>query len=99
METRNEIGDQEDKEDLEKRKQPWTGGLERCGCRPMPPGGNKVKKKKNSRITFLSHFLLYDGLIRYFLLFFYFFFFSSKSVKVPFSKVVLSRNFLVVYTP
>jgi hypothetical protein len=24
-------------------------GLERCGCRPMPPGGQKVKKKKNKK--------------------------------------------------
>jgi hypothetical protein len=31
LEKGNGIGDQEDKE--------------RCGCRPMPPGGEKMKKK------------------------------------------------------
>jgi hypothetical protein len=40
-------GDQENKEDLERFGEKALGqeGLERCGCRPMLPGGKKVKKK------------------------------------------------------
>jgi hypothetical protein len=58
LETRNGIGDQEDKEDLERSGEKVLGqeGLERCGCRPMPPGGQKLKKETqdlwmNNKIT------------------------------------------------
>jgi hypothetical protein len=42
LETRDGIGDQEDKE-----------GLERCDCRPMPPGGQKMKKNNNTKCVIL----------------------------------------------
>jgi hypothetical protein len=53
----NEIGDQEDKEDFQRSGENSLGqeGLERCGCRSMPPGGQKVKKKKPGE---LPHFIL-----------------------------------------
>jgi hypothetical protein len=40
-------GDQDDKKDIERTRENSLGqeGLERCGCRPMPPGGQRVKKK------------------------------------------------------
>jgi hypothetical protein len=35
-------------------------GLERCGCRPMPPGGEKVKKKKiYNKIYIVSYFIAF----------------------------------------
>jgi hypothetical protein len=51
MEMRNGIGDQEDKEDLERSRENSLGqeGLERCGSSPMPPGGEKVKKQTVNR--------------------------------------------------
>jgi hypothetical protein len=47
LETRNEIGDQKDMEDLETSGEKGLGqeGLERCGDTPVPSWGQKVKKK------------------------------------------------------
>jgi hypothetical protein len=47
LETRNGIGDQDDKEDLEKSAENHLGqeSLERYGCGLMPIEGQKVKKK------------------------------------------------------
>jgi hypothetical protein len=43
LETQDVIGDQEDKDDLERSEENGLEqeGLERCGCRPMPSGGQK----------------------------------------------------------
>lgn len=57
METRNGIGNQEDKEDLGRSGENSLGqeGLVRCGCRHMLSGGQKVKKKNE---TFRVHWIL-----------------------------------------
>jgi hypothetical protein len=57
LEAQNGIGHQEDKEDLERSGENGLGqeDLERCGHRPMPPGGQNVKKKNG---------LGYEGLER-----------------------------------
>jgi hypothetical protein len=51
--TRNGIGNQEDKKDLEISGENGIvqDGLERCGGRHMPPEGQKAKKESNEILS------------------------------------------------
>jgi hypothetical protein len=51
--SRDGIGDQEDKEDLERSGENSLGqeSLKQCDCGPMPPGGQRGEEDKNCSLS------------------------------------------------